>query len=145
MSESAGHGLLVSALLKVIHEEYGETECDTLADMPLDGRFLATFQIERMRPDIFVRQRSQKLIVIGEAKTASDIDNSHTRAQLKRFYEYLLVEQNGLLWLSVPLNQAGEAHRLLRHVRSETRAEQVPFRVSGWILGGENFERRWNG
>ena len=70
------------------------------------------------RPDLFSASIEQGKAVIGEAKTSSDLHNSHTVSQLTSFIDYLRYKPDGILLLSVELidYQSGKAmtRRLLR-------------------------------
>jgi hypothetical protein len=145
MSEGETHARLVSALLEAIRAECGANDIDVRADMTCDGRYGMPYEIAGMRPDLLVRQRDPARVILGEAKTFRDIDTVHTREQLKLFLEHLITQPEALLWLSVPLVGAGAAVRVVRVTRAACRCEQVPFRVSGWLIGAANVERRWHG
>lgn len=145
MSEGAVHARLVTVLLRtIVHEFHGGNPL-VWADQPADGRLLPTFAIGDMRPDLYARDQGAARTIIGEAKSARDVDTLHTRAQLKEFFEHLACERDGMLWLAVPLARAGEAFRVARGVRSSTGTHRVRFVVSGWLLGPTDVEQRWHG
>lgn len=145
MSEGVVHSLLVSALVQQIQERLGAADLVVWADVPADGRYAATPAMGGLRPDVYARQKDTGTVILGEAKSARDIDTPHTRAQLRRFFEDLSPERDGLLWLAVPLSGSGPAIRVVRSVRIDSRCERVPFIVSGWLLGAKSVERRWHG
>ena len=145
MSEGVVHALLVSALVQQIEERLGPSEIVIWADLPADGRYVATPKMEGLRPDVYARQRATGAVILGEAKSARDIETPHTREQLRRFFEDLSSEKDSLLWLAVPLAGAGTAMRVARSVRSDCRCDGVSFLVSGWLLGPKNVEQRWRG
>ncbi len=144
MSESDAHAALIWATLGVIRRRFDGTPLAIRADVPQTGDFAATFAIGGFRPDVYVKQTGHGIVVIGEAKTARDIDNLHTRTQFKEFLEHLCTVPDGTLWVSVPLQRAGEALRVLRGVRREAKAEKVKLIVSGWLIGKQSIERRWH-
>lgn len=96
-----------------------------------------------VRPDVFAR--GSKEVIIGEAKTAGDIDNGHTYEQLQIYFNYLAHEQRGELWLSVPYDAAGLGHRVCRQVRRTAGCESVSFVVIGWMFGRIAFSRSFLG
>jgi len=101
--------------------------------------------LSSVRPDIFARGRITKDVIIGEAKTAGDIDNGHTFEQLQIYFDYLAHEQSGELWLSVPYDAAGLGHRVCRQVRRAAGRESVSFAVFGWMFGRITFSRSIRG
>jgi hypothetical protein len=145
MSEGAVHARLVKVLLQTIVYEFDGDTSFIWADQPADRRLLPTFAIGDMRPDLYARDQSASRTIIGEAKSANDVDTLHTRAQLKEFFEHLASERDGMLWIAVPLARAGEAFRVARGVRSSTGMHHVKFVVSGWLLGPTDVEQRWHG
>jgi len=145
MSEGEHHVRLVASLLEAMLNEFEGSVTRTFCDHPQDGRFPRPGLIGSTRPDIHLQRDRSPWTVIGEAKTARDVDNLHTRAQLREFFEHLSTESEGLLWLAVPLQMSGAAFRISKEVRREVRAERVRFCISGWLLGLENLERRWYG
>ena len=145
MSEGIVHSLLVLALVKQIEERLGPSDIVVWADTPVDGRYAATPTMGGLRPDVYARRKETGTVILGEAKSARDIDTPHTRSQLRKFFEDLSSEVDGLLWIAVPLSGAGSAMRIARSVRLDSRCERVPFIVSGWLLGAKNVEQRWHG
>lgn len=143
MSESNSHTALVNATVDAILREYQGASVAVLADVSRTREYAPTFAIGGYRPDAYVRVLDDGAVTIGEAKTASDIDNLHTRAQLKEFFEHLATTRLGVLWMSVPLIRAGEALRVLRSARQTAKAAAVRIVVSGWLLGQQRHEQRW--
>ena len=89
--------------------------------------------------------RDNQRVLLGEAKTPGDIDNRHTRSQLAVYFEHLLREAYGEIWMAVPLTSAGTALRVCRSVRSCLDATQVPLVITGWLLGAKPFVEVWRG
>lgn len=86
-------------------------------------------------PDLYARENVVRHVVIGEAKTARDLDNLHTEKQLYEYFRHLAEEESGELLLAVPLICAGAAHRLCRAARSRAGCPSVPFEILGLMLG----------
>jgi len=146
MSEGAHHARLVEVLLDAAHGHFGSAEgVWTWADQPASGVHRVPFMIGEVRPDVYLRSATGDRVLLGEAKTARDIDNPHTHAQLKEYFEHLASERGALLWMAVPLQSAGEAFRVARSIRAASSAAHVPFIVSGWLLGRTTLEKRWHG
>lgn len=145
MSEGEFHVRLVTALLGAMVRHYANDELTVCADIASTREYLPPTLIGNQRPDVWARTGHSRTTIVGEAKTPRDVDTLHTRAQLKAFLEFLACETKSVIWMSVPLAQAGEAMRLVRGLRQELKVPQVGIIVSGWLLGIQDFERRWHG
>ena len=97
------------------------------------------------RPDVYAVAHDSLRVLVGEAKTPGDIDNRHTRSQLGVYFEHLLNEAHGEIWIAVPLASAGTALRVCRSVRSRLGATRVPLVITGWLLGAKSFVEVWRG
>jgi len=95
------------------------------------------------RPDIYLLQETSKHVVIGEAKSATDIDNEHTERQLANYFGHLSTSQSGELWIAVPYVCAGAAHRLCAATRRKVHLDHIPFEIIGWLLGPRPFSQVW--
>lgn len=76
------------------------------------------------RPDVLCMSISGFYTLIGEAKTASDLRASHSRAQLTAFLRALHEQDGGTLIVAVPWGSERTAASLLRHLQNclgETR------------------------
>lgn len=97
------------------------------------------------RPDIYAVVRGTRHTIIGEAKTANDIDNDHTKRQLAAYFEHLGAGDTGEIWMAVPLISAGVAHRVCRVVRQGLGISTVPFTITGWLFGPKPLVETWHG
>jgi hypothetical protein len=147
MSEGVVHIRLVEATLVAIKNWIGEEVSYSIwADHSSIREYAPPFKMGGVQADIVAINRDTKFTVVGEAKTRNDIDNLHTRKQLKDYFEYLAVQAGGLLWFSVPAGSGGEALNVTKSVRRQSRCERVELIVSEWLLGkAEGYERRWHG
>ena len=84
------------------------------------------------RPDVYAVERESRRTIIGEAKTADDIDNNHTRRQLAAYFEHLAQSPSGEIWMAVELMSGGTAHRVCRAVRRGVGTGQISFVITGW-------------
>lgn len=145
MSESEFHQRLVDAAVRAIEIELHNTPFHLWASQPKWAVHPAPFQVGGVQPDVIAVRRDSGFSIVGEAKTPRDIDNRHTRKQLKYYFEFLVTQPSGLLWISVPLGCGGEALRIAHSLRREFQCERVGLRVSEWMLGSAALETRWNG
>lgn len=144
MSESDHHRSLVRALEGEISGApvwanapivYCDIQDGCAADMPPI--------IGSNRPDVFAKDITSSLSIIGEAKTTDDIDNRHTFDQLASFFDYLRHQPQGELWMGVPWLSAGTAIRVSTLVRSKTSATYIPIRVVAFMIGNFSIRRIW--
>lgn len=101
--------------------------------------------LEAYRPDIYAVERGSRRTIIGEAKTALDIDNDHTRCQLGAYFRHLAEGSAGEVWMAVPMMSAGTAHRVCRVVRQELGLNTVRFVITGWLIGPRPICETWHG
>jgi hypothetical protein len=97
------------------------------------------------RPDVYAVERLSRRTIIGEAKTADDIDNGHTRRQLAAYFEHLAQGSAGEVWMAVPMMSGGAAHRVCRAARASVGADQIPFVITGWLFGPKPVVETWHG
>jgi hypothetical protein len=97
------------------------------------------------RPDIYAIERTSRRTFIGEAKTADDIDNNHTRRQLATYFQHLAEAPVGEVWMAVPMLSGGTAHRVCRAVRASIGVERVAFVITGWLFGPKPVVEMWRG
>lgn len=103
-------------------------------------------RLDASRPDLYARAFGERRhVIIGEAKTESDIDSPHTASQLSAYFIHLRDEAPGELLVPVPYLAAGAAYRVCWTARRRAGCDQVPFEVSGWFFGNVNFSRAWRG
>lgn len=95
------------------------------------------------RPDAFARDLSTGRTIIGEAKTAVDIDNQHTCDQLSSYFLYLQSQAEGELWMAVPWMSAGTALRVSKLMRQQTKAYSIPICVVSYMIGSIVVRRFW--
>lgn len=118
MGETAIHAGLVEALVA-----YAETEFGGLANLSLRNDAVHPVRGERPPringyiPDLFATDVPTTSTLIGEAKTKADLETNHTRVQVHAFLDYLSQTPNGIFVLSVPLNAAATARRLLSQLK----------------------------
>jgi hypothetical protein len=96
-------------------------------------------------PDLYARENPNNYLIIGEAKTARDLDNPHTEQQLGEYFTHLTAQASGELIVAVPLLCAGAAHRLCRVAKAKFNAENVPFEITGWMFGPKPTCGVWRG
>lgn len=101
----------------------------------LDERDGVPPMLEVFRPDVYAVERGSGRTIIGEAKTADDVDNDHTRRQLGAYFCHLSEGAGGEVWMAVPMLSAGTAHRICRVVRQQLGLTGIRFVITGWFFG----------
>jgi hypothetical protein len=145
MSEGELHGRLVRELTRYMLSVGPAEHLIVAADAQSGEGWLRPPAVSSFRPDVFIRRRDTDWVWLGEAKSTRDVDTRHTRAQLASYFEYLSSSKGGALVVAVPMQSAGEAHRVVRSTRAETGCTVVPFTVTGWVLGPQSQVRTWHG
>jgi hypothetical protein len=144
MSESSLHRLLVQGIVQSLQGRE-----DTRWFLFVDGDSTRSHgcppQLSDVRPDVYARAEASGQLVVGEAKTAGDLENDHTIRQLEAYFKHLASHSSCELWLAVPFMYAGQAHRLCRMVRATAGCGHVPFEVSGWMFGRKTISKVWRG
>lgn len=80
-------------------------------------------------PDIFVSNTDRYAFLIGEAKTATDIDNNHTIEQLTAFLKKCSESNNSLLVMAVPWHVVRLAKSVIMHCKKKASLEVIETRV----------------
>lgn len=117
MPESAQHARLVRAILARL-----ETHLGPLANIMVRDDSLSPFRGERppplprFVPDVYATDVPTTRIVVGEAKTAKDLERDRSHEQIASFLEYLTDTPGSLFILAVPLDCAPRARNLLREL-----------------------------
>lgn len=76
-------------------------------------------------PDVFARDDSNSVVVIGEAKTAADIETRRSREQLTAYLQFLSRHSTATLVLAVPWYCVNQIRSLVRVIQKRTETEMV--------------------
>lgn len=145
MPEGGVHRELVRLLARRIAGDEPRAWASFIDGDRFDYRAGVPPKLGGFRPDVYAIERDSWRTVIGEAKTADDIDNDHTRRQLAAYFRHLAVDPSGEMWMAVPLMSGGAAHRVCRDVRAGVGAGQVGFIITGWLFGPKPVVETWRG
>ena len=115
MAESLQHQALVSRIVSAISIALGDTVI-CLVDRPENPGEIP-YMINKFRPDVFAENVS--VTVIGEAKTAKDLERPRTARQLRAFLKYVEVHSSRHLVLAVHWTNAATAKSVLRNASSD--------------------------
>lgn len=121
MAESSNHQILVERLVQWMQQNIANLErAVVLVDSPTTAATNRPPAIGGYNPDVFCRPIGEGHVLIGEAKTAGDIENKHSRDQFRAFLVYLKQYQSGTLVVAVPWRAVGQAISLVRFLQRET-------------------------
>ena len=111
MIESALHVELIIELEEYVNSIIEPGSCPVLVDLlgrPPQGK---PFLLNGFIPDLFV---PSPFYIIGEAKTANDLESERSLQQLESYIRYLANHRTGRLVVAVPLPLINRAKRVVR-------------------------------
>ncbi len=76
-------------------------------------------------PDVYLAPSRENPLIIGEAKTAKDLEKAHSMDQIASFLKYCSFHTDSLLILGVPWNMTRCARSLLCYLQLNNNAEKV--------------------
>lgn len=94
-------------LMLVDHDHYGN-------DRP--------YRVNGYCPDLFASDLPTTFEVLGEAKTAADLERTRSHAQIGAFLDYLSLRPHGWFYLCVPPLSVARAYQLLGRLRTSEHA-----------------------
>lgn len=114
MPESERHARLVKAIIAYLEMRVGTLSEIMVRDdsvRPLRGE--RPPRLPRYIPDVYATDVPTTKTMIGEAKTARDLETGHSHKQIASFLEYLSHTPNSLFILAVPYDRKARARWLL--------------------------------
>jgi len=125
MAESAFHRRLVLSIRKWIIENVDEGEKIIIwTDTPENKSSSIPIRIDGFIPDVYAKIISNFKQIVGEAKTAQDIDSQHTEVQLRAFLRYC--NNNYSLFLfAVPWDLIRYAKTFIDYLKIDLGVESV--------------------
>src|SRR5687767_12395891 len=115
MAESLDHLGLVQLLLGYVERVYRPSyPVIVLHDMPGAIGGEKPPRINGFLPDIYAVDAPSSIVILGEAKTVSDLETDHSKRQISAFLTYVSQQHRGVLLLAVPWQASATARNLLR-------------------------------
>ena len=125
MGESQNHQDLVQRTYRYLADRYPPHDGYAIfTDAPATPRGEKPRKIGGFLPDVLAMDVPTTFYAIGEAKTAADLENVHTAAQLRAFLLHLRV-RGGVLVVTVPWAVAATARRMIAVAAEQARATAV--------------------
>jgi hypothetical protein len=126
VGESEQHIAFVAAIEcwiqnKIIPQRQGIIFKDTSAATPAERSPVIFGYV----PDIYYKSADGLLVVIGEAKTRSDLENTHTIAQFKSFLRYCQDYRPSMLVIAVPWDMVRLAKSMTHRIKRKIDAPDV--------------------
>lgn len=126
MPESVNHMRLVKQMADWISAEYLDGDSGALlVDDPSSTGGNKPPPLSGFVPDVYARVTSRDAVVVGEAKTATDLERAHTRNQLTAFLKECSTSENGVLVVAVPWYISRLVKSLVRSLQRRNGLEAV--------------------
>lgn len=127
MSQSELHVQLTRQVAKELSQRYPDTIFATdILERPGDA---APPQINGSRPDVYGRSKQGDFIVIAEAKTDNDIENTHSRRQFEDYIGHIKNCGEGCMVLAVTGQKSDRAKTFLRFFCMEVNTTNIDIMV----------------
>ena len=136
MGESSSHIRLVDALVRWVAVNcFAGDAGHILIDSPKSSASAKPPRLNGFVPDVYANDGKRVQLVIGEAKTACDLENAHTRGQLSAFVMRCAQADESLFVLAVPWHTERFARSLVRKIQNQVDASNVRVIVLGKLKG----------
>jgi hypothetical protein len=127
VGEIGSHEFLVSRIVGAMNQRFAPLDdlCFLIDNpaAPIDHR---PPLIGGKRPDVYVKSvGSLRVVALGEAKTAQDIENTHTIVQITEYLNYLKDYPSAYLMLAVPWHQSRLVRAIAQRIQRERAADGV--------------------
>ena len=129
MSESRLHIDLVNSLKKWIENQYQNNVSIILLDLPDCDSNNKPFLINGFRPDVYAKASEGTIIVIGEAKTARDLESKRSEKQIIALLDFCSKNPNSKFVLSVPWDIKRHAQNLIKDLITKNSFNNLDFVV----------------
>lgn len=136
MSESNTHIQLVEEMVCWITQYYLNGDRGyLLIDQPESKNGSKPPKINGYIPDVFTACAPNCRTVIGEAKTARDVDRPHSIEQIKAFLRHCSGQKDAVFILATPWPMSRFAKSLLKHLQQQTNSSSVKIVVMEGLAG----------
>jgi hypothetical protein len=136
MAESASHVLLVEELVQWIAKVYLNGDRGSLL---IDHRDSSACckppSLNGFIPDVYTASTPNGLTIIGEAKTAHDVERLHSEAQIKAFLRFASLQDKAVFVFAAPWPISKFSKALIKRLQQETGADYVTVNVLDGLPG----------
>jgi hypothetical protein len=126
MGESATH---IGLLIKLV--EYVRTSADNTQQLALLHDLPGLIGCDKppklgsYRPDLYATDAPTTTVIVGEAKTARDLETTHSKEQIRSFLRHLALYPGSQLILAVPWSSRARAQQLLAVLSKDSGLHSV--------------------
>lgn len=126
MAESSKHTALVQIIIEYIQQEYADkTALGIIHDLCSPLRAEKPNRIDGYVPDVYAFDAPLTTTIIGEAKTADDLETEHSRRQITAFLSFLGQQKSGTFIIAVPWQVKKRAAALIGFLCQAAGAEGI--------------------
>lgn len=126
MAESAKHIALLTKLVRYVRASMKDSQhLSVLHDLPGLIGCDKPPKLGAYRPDLYAANAPTTLVIVGEAKTAADLETGHSRQQLLAFLKHLAIYPGSTLVLAVPWSASVRAKQMLLILSKEADSSQT--------------------
>ena len=126
MAESLNHTALVGRMIAYVRYAIDPSRAlIVLHDLPSDIGSDKPPMIEGFRPDLYASNGALQTVIIGEAKTAKDLETSHSLEQYQAYARHLALCAHPTFILAVPWQLKARARFLLRSAAEDADAPAI--------------------
>lgn len=133
MSESAEHLQLVCRILRFVETNFPPDRFIVCCDNP--GSSDKPPRLSGFVPDVFATDAPRTTVVVGEAKTAADLQTAHSQRQITEFVRFVAAQQRGVFLLAVPWQASFMARRFLDLVQIDWKLSNPTLVILDGITG----------
>lgn len=118
MSESAEHQKLVTVVLKQAQIMVGSDKCCFIMSDLSDGHEISPLTAEGFRPDVFYQYSD--VMIIGEAKTADDVERLHSKQQYESYIKKCAsFSGKAYLLIAAPWSSCASLNNILSRIKKK--------------------------
>lgn len=126
MAESSTHSALVKIIINYIGQEHAQIAAlGIVNDLSSPLRSEKPNRIEGYVPDVYAFDAPLTTVIIGEAKTTTDLETEHSKKQITAFLSFLGQQTTGIFILAVPWQAKRRAHAIVTSLREAVGASSV--------------------
>ena len=126
MAESSTHSALVQIIIRYIGREHAQIMAlGVVTDLSSPLHAEKPSRIGGFVPDVYAFDAPLTTVIIGEAKTFTDLETGRSRKQISAFLSFLCQQPTGIFILAVPWQAKQRAREIIKTLRAETKATSV--------------------
>lgn len=132
MSESEHHIILVKRLYNWVKINLFNGDSGLIyVDLPEVSKHAKPPKLfSGVKPDLYAKRSLDKLLIIGEAKTALDLERRHSIIQYRSYiYECERHEGPAIIIMAVPWSHTRTIYNILMSLLNKTHAKKTQFKV----------------